>query len=401
MSKFTHLHTHSHYSLLTALPKIDDLVAEAKKCGMTSLALTDNGNLYAAIEFYKACQKKEIKPIIGVDFYIAARTRKDMQAGIDNRRSRLVLLAMNEIGYKNLVKLVTDSNLEGFYYKPRIDKELIEKYNEGLIAISPSFSGEIAQSLKSRNQDKAKEIAQFYKNVFKNDVDGNPRLYIEITKHPEIEGHEENMRTLIDFGHSENIPIMAAHDVYYLHQEDRFARETLVRVNSHSDSSEKISDSDEDDFSFISPERAEELFKDLPEALENTEKIADRCNLEIKLGNWVFPAFTVESGRTPDDELRHLVFEGFARRNVNQTEELTKRAEYELKIIKDKGYSPYFLVVADMLRFARENGILSNIRGSVSGSLVTYLSGITNINPIEYEIPFERFLNPDRPSFLC
>jgi DNA polymerase-3 subunit alpha len=398
MSKFTHLHTHSHYSLLSALPKIDDLVGEAKKCGMTSLALTDNGNLYAAIEFYKACQKKEIKPIIGVDFYVATRTRKDMQAGIDNRRSRLVLLAINEIGYRNLVKLVTDSHLEGFYYKPRIDKELIEKYNEGLIAISPSFSGEIAQSLKSRNQDKAKDVAEFYKKIFyTKDPDAN-RLFIEITRHPEIDGHEESMRTLVDFAKSENIPLMAAHDVYYLHQEDRFARETLVRVNSHSDSSDKISDGDEDDFSFITPERAEELFKDLPEALENTAKIADRCEFKITLGNWVFPAFKVESGRTPDDELRFLVFEGFAKRNVTQTDELTKRAEYELKIIKDKGYSPYFLVVADMLRFARENGILSNIRGSVSGSLVTFLAGITNINPIEYEIPFERFLNPDRPS---
>jgi DNA polymerase-3 subunit alpha len=437
MSKFTHLHTHSHYSLLTALPKIDDLVAEAKKCGMTSLALTDNGNLYAAIEFYKACQKKEIKPIIGVDFYVAARTRKDMQAGIDNRRTRLVLLAINDVGYRNLVRLVTDSNLEGFYYKPRIDKELLEKYNEGLIAISPSFSGEIAQSLKSRNQDKAKEVAEFYKNVFKpvvipakagiqdnttdkvadnsiNDSNSNlssntldsrlrgndttPRLYIEITHHPEIDGHEENMQTLYEFAKSQNIPVMAAHDVYYLHQEDRFARETLLRVNSHRDSSEKVSDGDEDDFSFITSERAEELFKDMPEALENTAKIADLCKFEIKLGNWVFPAFTVESGRTPDDELRYLVYEGFAKRGLTQTEELTKRAEYELGIIKGKGYSPYFLVVADMLRFARENGILSNIRGSVSGSLVTFLSGITNINPIEYEIPFERFLNPDRPS---
>lgn len=399
MSKFTHLHTHSHYSLLTALPKIDDLVKEAKKYGMTSLALTDNGNLYAAIEFYKACKKNEIKPIIGVDFYVATRSRKDMQAGIDNRRSRLVLLAMNETGYKNLVKLVTDSNLEGFYYKPRIDKELIEKYNEGLIAISPSFSGEIALSLKSRNHDKANEVAQFYKKVFgqKDNTESN-RLYIEITRHPEIDGHEDNMKVLIDFAKSENIPIVATHDVYYLHQEDRFARETLVRVNSHSDSSEKISDSDDDDFSFISGERATELFKDIPEAIENTAKIAEQCNLEIKLGNWVFPAFTVESGRTPDDELRHLVYEGFAKRNVTRTEELSNRAEYELKIIKDKGYSPYFLVVADMLRFARENGILSNIRGSVSGSLVTFLSGITNINPIEYEIPFERFLNPDRPS---
>ena len=395
MSAFTHLHTHSHYSLLTALPKIDDLVKQAKKSGMKALALTDNGNLYGAIEFYKSCEKNEIKPIIGVDFYIATRSRKDMQAGIDNRRSRLVLLAMNEIGYKNLIQLVTLSNLEGFYYKPRIDKELIEKFNEGLIAISPSFSGEIAQALKGRNQDKAIEIAAFYKKVFGNTQD---RLYIEITRHPEIDGHEANMKTLIDFAKSQNIPIMAAHDVYYMKPDDRFARETLVRVNSHSDSSEKISDSDEDDFSFITTERANELFHDLPEALENTEKISAACNLTLKLGSWVFPALKVESGRTPDDELRHIVFEGFGKRNVEKSPEMIKRAEYELTVIKNKGYSPYFLVVADMLRFARENKILSNIRGSVSGSLVTFLAGITNIDPIEYEIPFERFLNPDRPS---
>ena len=397
-AEFTHLHVHSHYSLLSALPKIDDLVGEAKRHSMKALSLTDSGNLYGAIEFYKACKKKEIKPIIGVDFYVAVRSRKDMQAGIDNRRARLVLLAMNETGYKNLVQLVTLSHLEGFYYKPRIDRELLEKYNDGLIAISPSFSGEIAQSLKGRNQDKAKEIAAFYKKTFGADANGLARLYIEITRHPEIENHEANMKTLADFARNQNIPIMASHDVYYIKPEDRFARETLVRVNSHSDASEKISDSDEDDFSFISQERALELFHDMPEALENTAKITAACNLNLELGKWVFPAFTVESGLSPDDELRRVVYEGFARRNVEKTEDIIKRAEYELKVIKDKGYSPYFLVVADMLRFARENGILSNIRGSVSGSMVTYLAGITNINPIEYEIPFERFLNPDRPS---
>ncbi|MEK7609729.1 MAG: DNA polymerase III subunit alpha [Patescibacteria group bacterium] len=414
MSLFTHLHTHSHYSLLSALPKIDDLVGEAKSLGMTSLALTDNGNLYGAIEFYKTCKNRGIKPIIGVDFYVATRSRKDMQAGIDNRRTRLVLLAMNETGYKNLIQLVTKSHLEGFYYKPRIDRELLEKYNEGLVAISPSFSGEIAQSLKSRNQDKAKEVAEFYKKVFQQgqknegqaltpnhprpDLHFYPRLFIEITHHPEIDGHEANMKTLIQFAKSQKIPIMAAHDVYYIKPDDRLARETLVRVNSHSDASDKISDSDEDDFSFISSERAEELFRDSPDALENTTKIVEQCNLELILGKWVFPDLTIESGRKPDDELRHIVFEGFVQRDVKKTEEIVKRAEYELKVIRDKGYAPYFLVVADMLRFARENKILSNIRGSVSGSMVTYLAGITNINPIEYEIPFERFLNPDRPS---
>jgi DNA polymerase III subunit alpha len=402
-ARFSHLHTHSHYSLLSALPKVDQLVDAAKEMGMPALALTDAGNLYGAIEFFKAAKKAEIKPIIGVDFFMAVRGRTDMQAGIDNRRTRLVLLAMNETGYRNLIHLVTISHLEGFYYKPRIDRELLEKYNEGLICISPSFSGDIVQALKGRNQDNAKEIASFYKKIFggrdgAHSEKNENRLYIEITRHPELDGHEAHMATLAAFAKSQNIPIMAAHDVYYMVPGDRLARETLVRVNSHSDSSDRISENDEDDFSFISPERAEELFRDMPEALDNTAKIVERCTFEMELGKWVFPAFVVESGRTPDDELKYLVYEGFAKRGLEQTPELVKRAEYELKVIRDKGYAPYFLVVADLLRFAKENGILSNIRGSVSGSLVTYLSGITNINPIEYEIPFERFLNPDRPS---
>jgi len=389
---FTHLHTHSHFSLLSALPKIGELVDQAKKYGMNSLALTDNGNLYGAIEFYKTCKKSGIKPIIGVDFYVSLRGRKDMQAGIDNRRFRLVLLAINEIGYKNLLKLVTYSGLEGFYYKPRIDHELLERYNEGLICISPSFSGEIAQALKGRNQDKALEIASLYKKIF------TDRLYIEITKHPEIDGHENNMKVLAEFAHEQNIPLVAAHDVYYLHQDDRFARETLLRVNSHSDATEKVSDGDEDDFSFITSERAAELFRDMPEALENTAKIAEMCNLELNLGKWVFPNYTVPGGLSYDEELRRLAEEGFAHRNLAHTPEMDTRVEYELGVIKKKGYAPYFLVVSDLLKYAHDHGILTIIRGSVAGSLVTYLARITNVNPIEYKLPFERFLNPERPS---
>ena len=390
--RFAHLHVHSHYSLLSALPQIDALAAAAKKDGQNALALTDNGNLYGAIDFYKACKKKEIKPIIGVDFYVAVRSRKDMQAGVDNRRARLVLLAMNEKGYKNLLQLVTISHFDGFYYKPRIDRELIEKYSEGLIAIIPSFSGEIAQALKGRNQDKAIEVANFYKKVY------GDHLYLEITMHPEIDGHDGNMQKLIEFGRQEGIPLMAAHDVYYIHPEDRAARETLLRVNSHTDASDRVSDSDEDDFSFISSARAEELFKDLPEALDNTQKIADLCNLNLELGKWVFPNYIVESGRTYDDELRELTMTGFKRRNIEPTPDRVKRAEYELDVIKKKGYAPYFLVVSDLLRHAHDTGIFTTTRGSAAGSYVSYLTGITNVDPLGFNLPFERFLNPDRPS---
>lgn len=394
MSKFTHLHTHSHYSLLNALPKIDALVDIAKKNEMTALALTDNCNLYGAIEFYKACQKKGIKPIIGIDAYVAYRSRLDKQTGIDKERYRLVLLAKNDAGYKNLIKLVTQAHMEGFYYKPRIDKELLEKYSEGLIAIAPSFSSDILQSLKLENKDQALERLDWYKKTFKDSEDG-PNFYFEVTHHPEIKGHEENMKKIVEFAKKTETPLVAAHDVYYLAKEDRIARETMIAIQSQND--EKV-DEGEDDFSFITQKQAEKYFKSLPEALTNVEKIVDRCNLEISIAKWSLPNYIVESGLSYDDELRRITEEGITKRGLKKTPELLERMEYELKIIKDKGYAPYFLVVSDLLHYAHEHGILTTIRGSVAGSLVTYLSHITNVNPIEYLLPFERFLNPDRPS---
>ncbi len=392
-SKFIHLHTHSHYSLLNALPKIPELVKEAKKYGMEALALTDNANMYGAIEFYKTCQKEGIKPIIGADMYVAARTRTDKQGGVDNRRSRLILLARDLAGYKNLIKLVTQANLEGFYYKPRIDRELIEKYNEGLICISPSFSGATTQALKNGNAEEAHRLISWYKQIY-----GQDNFYLELTHHPEIEGHEETMAKIVRLAHETNTPLVAAHDTYYLHPEDKKARDTLMLVNTSGDFSDKNSDSSEEDFSFIDQDRAEELFKDTPEALENTIKIAEQCNLELKLGSWVFPDFKVESGLSPDEELKRIAYEGFKVRGLEPTKEYTDRLEYELKVIHDKGYAPYFLVVADLLHFAHANNILTNIRGSVAGSLTTYLTKITNVDPIDFKLPFERFLNPERPS---
>lgn len=400
MSKFIHLHTHSHYSLLNALPKIDDLVAEAKKQEMSALALTDNCNLYGAIEFYQTCKKKEIKPIIGIDAYLAVRGRADKQQ-IDKDRHRLVLLAKNDTGYKNLIKLVTLAHMEGFYYKPRIDRELLEQYHEGLIAISPSFSGDISQSIRLAHDEQARERVEWYKKTFGVDEglnpDGSPKsnFYIEITHHPEIKGHEEHMEKLIAFARATNTPIVAAHDVYYISPGDAAARQTLLSIQSQND--EKI-EVREEDFSFISEKQAEKLFKNTPDALENTVKIADRCNLEISIGKWFLPNYIVPSGLPYDEELRRITEAGIAKRGLEKTPELTQRMEYELEIIKTKGYAPYFLVVSDLLDYAHANGILTTIRGSVAGSLVTYLSGITNVDPIAYNLPFERFLNPERPS---
>ncbi|MEN9614180.1 MAG: hypothetical protein RLZZ347_487 [Candidatus Parcubacteria bacterium] len=392
-SKFLHLHTHSHYSLLSALPKIDELVDQAKKYEMSALALTDNGNMYGAIEFYKTCKKAGIKPIIGVDFYVAARARTDKQAGVDSRRTRLILLAKDMAGYKSLVQLVTKSHMDGFYYKPRIDRELIEKYHEGLICISPSIAGEVTSALKMADKEKAKALIDYFKKVY-----GADNFYLEITHHTVLEGHESAMKSLIEVARETNTPLVAAHDTYYLAPEDKDARRVLTLVNTNEGAERSTRDDDEEDFSFISPEKAEELFKDTPEALENTLKIAEKCNLELTLGKWLFPNYIVESGRSYDDELKTLAYNGIKKRGVTETPELLTRLEYELKVIKDKGYAQYFLVVSDLLRFAHENHILTTIRGSVAGSLVTYLSGITNVDPLEYKLPFERFLNPERPS---
>ncbi len=387
---FAHLHNHSHYSLLQALPKIPDLVKKAKSSGMTALGLTDSGNLYGAIEFYKECLKKEIKPILGVDFYVAARTRHDREPRIDNKRSRLILIAKNLDGYKNLIKLVTRSNLEGFYYKARIDDELITTHHEGLICVSPSFSGTIALALKNNDKEKAFLELSKLKSIFKDD------LYLELTHHPEIEGHSMLEERIIAFARETNTPLVASHDTYYLNQDDKRARDTLVSIQN--DYGERVASGDKSDWSFISQAQAEEYFAKTPDAIENIQAIIDKCSLELPLGKWLFPNFIVPSGRTHDDELRHLVFEGIKKRNIQTTSEVLERVEYELSVIKTKGYAPYFLVVGDLLREAHERHILTTIRGSVAGSMVTFLAGITNVNPIEYNLPFERFLNPERPS---
>ncbi|MBX4197999.1 DNA polymerase III subunit alpha [Candidatus Parcubacteria bacterium] len=392
-SKFVHLHVHSHYSLLSALPQLDDLVKQAKEYGLTTLTLTDNGNLYGAIEFYKQCKKNEIKPIIGIDAYMALRNRTDKQSGIDNRRTRLILLAKNADGFRNLIKIVTASHIDGFYYKPRIDRDLLKQYKDNLVCISPAMHSEISQAVKNQDIEKAEELIRWYQEHV-----GKENFFLEITHHPEVPGHPDLMQQIIALAKRTGAPIVAANEVFYLKPEDRRAREVLLSIQNTIDFSERSFDDIEEDFSFISPEKMEEHFKDMPEAIENSVKIADMCNLELELGKWKFPNYIVESGRTYDEELRYIVEHGIKKRSIEKTKEVIDRMEYELKVIKDKGYAPYFLVVADLLRFAHEQGILTTIRGSVAGSLVTYLAGITNVNPLEYLLPFERFLNPERPS---
>lgn len=395
-SNFIHLHTHSHYSLLDGLSKVPDLVKTAKKNGMCALALTDHGNMYGAIEFYKECQKAEIKPIIGVEAYIAERNRLNKEPGIDNKRYHLTLLAKNKQGYKNLMKLVSLSNLEGFYYKPRMDKEILRKYHEGIICLSGCIGSELSRAVMADNLDKARALIKEHQDIF-----GKENYFLEVHAHPKIEGDKKIRDGILALGKELKIPVVAGHDSHYLCQEDHNAHNTLLAVNtSGSDSKEgtKLEFSD-DDFSLIDEEKALELFRDCPEVVKNTKMVANLCeNYDLELGKAYFPDFPIEEGKTPDEMLREQTYEGFNFRGLKKTKEYTDRLEYELGIIKQKGYPTYFLVVGDLLRFARENGIYTNVRGSVAGSLTTYLLGITNVDPISYKLPFERFLNPERPS---
>lgn len=393
MSKFTHLHVHSHFSLLNGLAKIPELISAAVDDGMTSLALTDDCNLYGAIEFYEKCKKANIKPIIGIDAFVAPRTRHDKEGRIDSDRSRLILLAKNYNGYQNIIKIVTDAHLEGFYYKPRIDKELMEKYNTDIICISPAFSGATSKALRTNDYKTATELLDFYKKTY-----GKENVFLELCHHPEITGFEDVTEKIIKLSKETNTPLVASHDVYYINKEDHDARETLRSVSPTGGRGGSGTFDDDEDFSFIKTKRAEELFADHPEAIENTQKIADMCDLHIDLGVWKFPNFEIESGRDSNEELRHKTLEGAKKKDLELTTEIQTRIDYELEVIKNKGYANYFLVVSDLLSFAKQNGILSNTRGSAAGSFVSFLTGITTVNPIDFRLPFERFLNPERPS---
>jgi len=389
-NNFVHLHTHSHYSLLNAIPTPEELAEAAVNDKQSALALTDDGVLYGAIDFYKHATKAGIKPIIGIDAYLAPRTRFDKEATLDRPQARLVLLAKGEVGYKNLIKLVTLAHTEGFYYKPRLDYELLKTYADDLVCLIPSFAGETSRELKNNDLERATEKLDWYRRVY------GDNCYLELTHHPEIIDHQDLQAKIVKLSEAEGVPLVAAHDVYYLKPEDRVARETLIKIRTGSvvDTTEEQTE----DFSFITAATAAKYFKSHQVALDATLEVADKCQLEMSLGDhWYFPDYKIDSGKDPDQELRDLTYKGITWRD-KEPAAVKDRIEYELGVIKDKGYATYFLVVGDLMREARERKILTTIRGSVAGSLVTYLLGITNVDPIEYKLPFERFLNPERPS---
>lgn len=395
-SKFIHLHTHSHYSLLDGLSKVSDMVKKAKKQGMSALAITDHGHMYSAIEFYKEAHKAGIKPIIGVEAYIAERGRLDKEPGVDNKRYHLTLLAKNKQGYKNLMRLVTIANLEGYYYKPRMDKEILRKYSEGIICLSGCMGSELSQAVLADNLEKIDSLIKEHQEIF-----GRENYFLEVHSHAHVEGDKKLRDGIVALSKKWNIKVVAGQDSHYLCQDDHEAHSTLLQVNTGAmDSKEGTRfEFPEDDFSLIDEETALKYFSDCKEAVYNTKIVADLCeDYDLELGKAYFPDFPIEEGKTADEMLRELAYEGFKFRKLPQTKEYLDRLEYELKIIKQKGYPAYFLVVSDLLRFSRENGIYTNIRGSVAGSLTTYLTGITKVDPIAYKLPFERFLNPERPS---
>ncbi len=391
--KFTHLHVHSHYSLLDGLAKIDELVGRAAELEMDSLALTDHGNLYGAIEFYQKAKKAGIKPILGVEAYIAAERMQDMRHGIDDKRYHLTILAENLTGYKNLIQLVTKAHLEGFYYKPRMDKDLLRKHSEGLVALSGCFSGEIGRALAAKNMAHAERIAREYQDIF-----GKENFYLELGAHTNFENQRVINEGLETLRNKIGARLVLTNDIHYVRPEDSQAQDILVSVQTGA----KFEDENrltmrEANLSMRSAEEMAALFPDKPEAVAATQEIASRVNIELELGKNKLPVFDVPQGYDADSYLRELCLRGIPRRYRNATPEVTGRLEYELAVIKQTGFASYFLIVHDFVDWAKQNRIVVGPgRGSAAGSLVSYVLGITNIDPLTYNLLFERFLNPER-----
>ncbi len=395
MSGFVHLHVHSEFSLLDGANRIKDLPVRAKELGMSAIALTDHGVMFGAIDFYKACKKEGIKPVIGCEVYVAPRTRFDKEPNIDNKYNHLILLAKNNNGYKNLTKLVSIGFTQGYYYKPRIDLETLEKYHEDLICCSACLAGSVPQAILEGNMEKAEETILWYKDLFKDDY------YLEIQNNGLKEQVLVNQK-LVELSKKLNIPLVATNDSHYLKREDAYSHEILLCIQT----GKKMTDLDRmrfetDEFYVKSPEEMGEYFKNIPEALENTVKVAEKCNVDFEFGNTILPNYDVPAEyETHYDYLKKIAYDGLEKRyGESVSQEIIDRLEYELSVIKKMGYVDYFLIVWDFINYARQQNIpVGPGRGSGAGSIVAYSVGITDVDPIKFNLLFERFLNPDRIS---
>lgn len=404
--QFVHLHLHSEYSLLDGAIRVGDLLKRAKEYGMPAVAITDHGNMFAAMEFYNKAKGSDVKPVIGCEAYVANGSRHDRKQAsdeqIDKNSFHLILLAENNEGYRNLCKLISLGYLEGFYYKPRIDKEIMRQYSGGLIALSACMGGEIPQLLMSGNFEGAKAAVREHLEIF-----GEGNYYLEI-QHNGLEKQKQVNKQIIELAHEMNVPLVATNDCHYLNKGDVHAHDVLLCIQTGKtvDDEVRMRSTTMGDLYVRSPEEMWAAFGDYPEALENTVKIAERCHVDFDT-SYHFPTFDTGTGQSADDCFTEMTEKGFARiwelvqkRNpAADLQEYRERLEYEMKVIKDMGFPAYFLVVADFIGYAKSNGVpVGPGRGSAAGSLVAYSLGITDLDPIKHALLFERFLNPERIS---
>ena len=385
---FTHLHVHSEYSLLDGMCRIPNLIARVKELGMDSVALTDHGVMYGAIEFYRLAKDAGIRPIIGCEVYVAPNGNGGHAPG-EKSNYHLVLLARNQTGYRNLIQIVTRAHLEGFYYKPRIDKEFLREHASGLIAFSACLAGEVAQHILAGRREEATKAALWYKETFSD-------FYLEIQRHPIAELETVNA-ALIEISHETGIPLVATNDTHYLYKEDASTHDLLLCIGTNSTVSDQKRMKMQGDFFYLkTPEEMAEAYRDIPEALENTHKIAEMCDLKLDFERLHLPEITLPPGKTPDEYLADLCYEAFPRFYPNATDEIKERLAYELSVVKSTQFANYFLVVWDIVSFVRRANIMFGVRGSAAASIILRCLGITELDPIEHKLVFERFLNLER-----
>ena len=390
--KFVHLHVHTEWSLLDGACRIREAVKKAKGYGMPALAITDHGNLYGVVEFYKSCQESGIKPLIGCELYVAPGSRFDKESGADDA-FHLVVLAESQKGYGNLLKLSSAGFLDGFYYHPRVDKEILANYSEGLIALTACLQGEIPYQLQKGGREAAEKALREYLEIF-----GRDRMFLELQRNG-VPGQDEVNRELLELSRKYQVGVVATNDCHYIDKDDSKTHDILlcIQTGKTMDDPKRLRFPG-DGFYMKSPEEMERQFREVPEALMHTVEIAERCDVQLGLGRILMPEFPLQSGLRPETVLREMALAGLNSRFGGRPGEVRRqRLEYELEMIEKMGYASYFLIVADFVRFARENGIaVGPGRGSAAGSLVAYVLGITDIDPVEFDLVFERFLNPER-----